>query len=164
MSYYDESYPFYYKKNNNYIAKSFRQINETLDLTEKEIKILSFFSILRIIDIILTYIYFQRRNAYYTMRFIDFIFLLISFIVSSCVYLNKDNVKQRATMLSIFFNFTFLCYDTICCMFYAIFRPGKIILLISLIVNEIYLIRVVILMYKIIQKFLKVLKSRKKNK
>ena len=162
MSYSDESDPFYYKKSNNYFAKSFRQINETLDLSEKEIKELLFFAILRIIDIILTYIYFQRKNAYYIMRFINFVFLFISFIFSSAVYLNKDKVKQRATMLSIFFIFTFLCFDVVCCLFFFIFKVKRIIVLISLIINEFYLIKVTMLVYKIIERFLKVLKKRKK--
>ena len=162
MSYSEEINPFYYKKSNNYIAKSFRQINEILDLTEKEIKELLFFAILRIIDIILTYIYFQRKNAYYIMRFINFVFLFISFIFSSAVYLNKDKVKQRATMLSIFFSFTFLCFDVVCCLFFFIFKVKRIILLISLIINELYLIKVTMLVYKIIERFLKVLKKRKK--
>ena len=162
MSYSDELDPFYYKKSNNYFAKSFRQINETLDLTEKEIKELLFFAIIRVTDIILTYIYFQRKNAYYIMRFINFIFLFITFIFSSAVYLNKDKVKQRATMLSIFFSFTFLCFDIVCCLFFFLFKVKKIVLLISLIVNELYLIKITILVYKIIERFLKVLKKRKK--
>ena len=45
MIYQDETYPFAYKKSNNYFAKTFREINETLELSKKEIQILIIFGI-----------------------------------------------------------------------------------------------------------------------
>ena len=161
MSYQDETNPFTYKKSNNYIAKTFRQINETLDLTENEIKILIIFAILRIIDLIFTYIFFNKDNAYHSIRFIDYIILMVSFIFSLSVYNNKENVKQRATMLTIFFNITFLCFDIICFILYFVFKVNNLFIFLTLIINEIYLIKIVTLMYKITLKFLKVLKNRK---
>ena len=162
MNYNDETYPFAYKKSNNYFAKTFREINETLELTDKEIKTLIIFALLRIIDLFLTYIFFNRENAYYPLKFIDCFLLVISFIFSSSVYHNKDNVKQRATMLSIFFNFTFLIFDVISFVLYFAFNVKNIFILLSIIVNGIWLFKIVTLIYKITLKFLKVLKHRKK--
>ena len=65
MIYQDETYPFAYKKSNNYFAKTFREINETLELSEKDIKNLIIFGILRIIDLIITYIFFNKENEYF---------------------------------------------------------------------------------------------------
>ena len=76
----DEINRFKYSKSNNYFAKTFRQINESLELNEKEIRILSIFAILRIIDLTLTYIFYNKRNAYHLIRFIDYI-LLFSFLI-----------------------------------------------------------------------------------
>ena len=157
----EETSPFLYKKSNNYFAKTFRHINETLELTEKEIKILLFFAILRIIDLLVTFIFFNQENAYYSIRFFDYVILIVSFIFSSSVYNNKDNVKQRATMLTIFFNITFLCFDIICFVSYFLFEVKNLFILLTLVVNELYLIKISLLMYKITLKFLKALKNRK---
>ena len=162
MSNTDEINPFTYKKSNNYFAKTFRQINETLELNEKEIKTLIIFAILRIIDLILIYLFFNKKKPYYAAKFIDYFVLILSFSFSSSVYHNKENVKQRSAMLTIFFNFVFLCFDIMSFIFYFVFKTNNIILLISLIINEIWLIKTVILMYKITLKFLRVLKLRKK--
>ena len=158
----EETYPFAYKKSNNYFAKTFREINETLELSEKEIKDLLIFAILRIIDLILNYFYFNQDNAYFVIKFIEYIILVVSFIFSASVYHNKDNVKQRATMLSIFFNFTFLVFDILSFILFFTFEVKNWILLLSTIVNEIWLVKIVMLIYKITLKFLKVLKNRKK--
>ena len=163
MSINDETNPFTYKKSNNYIAKTFRQINEVLDLTEEETKTLIIFGILRMIDLILTYIFFNKNNAYFAIKFIDYFILILSFIFSSSVYKNKENVKQRATMLSIFFNFAFLCFDVISFILYFVFKVSNWFLLLSLVVNEIWLVNIVILMSKITLKFMKVLRERKKS-
>ena len=161
MSINDETNPFTYKKSNNYIAKTFRQINEVLDLTEQEIKTLIIFGILRMIDLILTYIFFNKNNAYYAIKFIDYFILILSFIFSSSVYRNKENVKQRAAMLSIFFNFAFLCFDVISFILYFVFKVNNLLLFLSFIVNGIWLVKTVVLMSKITLKFMKVLKERK---
>ena len=158
----DETYPFAYKKSNNYFAKTFREINETLELSEKEIKYLMIFAILRIIDLIFNYFYFNQDNAYFALKFVEYIILVVSFIFSSSVYHNKDNVKQRATMLSIFFNFTFLVFNIISFILFFAFEVKNWILLLSTIINEIWLVKIVMLIYKITLKFLKVLKQRKK--
>ena len=162
MSKEDETYPFAYKMSSNYFAKTFRKINETLELNEKEIKTLIIFAILRIIDLMLVYFCFDQKNAYYPVKFIESFILVVSFIFSASVYHNKDNVKQRATMLSIFFNFTFLIFDIISFALYFVFKVKNIIIFLSMIVNEVWLIKIVILMYKITLKFVKVLKNRKK--
>ena len=158
----EETYPFAYKKSNNYFAKTFREINETLELSEKEIKYLMIFAILRIIDLILNYFYFNQENAYFLIKFAEYIILVVSFIFSSSVYHNKDNVKQRATMLSIFFNFTFLVFDIISFILFFAFEVKNWILLFSTIINEIWQVKIIILIYKITLKFLRVLKHRKK--
>ena len=163
MIYQDETYPFAYKKSNNYFAKTFREINETLELSEKDIKNLIIFGILRIIDLIITYIFFNKENAYFAIKIFDYFILLISFILSASVYHNKDNVKQRATMLSIFFNITFCIFDILSFILFFIFEVKNLFLLLSLIINGIWLIKTIILIYKITLKFLKVLKTRKKS-
>ena len=70
----EETTPFTYSKSTNYFAKKFRQINESLELNEKEIRILSIFAILRIIDLSLTYIFYNKRNAYHLIRFMNYAF------------------------------------------------------------------------------------------
>ena len=87
-----ETNPFTYKKQNNYFARTFRQINESIELTEKEIRTLAIFAILRIIDLLLTYIFYNKRNAYHLIRFIDYVVLFSSFIVTSAVFINKDHI------------------------------------------------------------------------
>ena len=163
MIYQDETYPFAYKKSNNYFAKTFREINETLELSKKEIQILIIFGILRLIDLIITYIFFNKKNVYFALKFFDFFFLIISFIFSASVYHNKENVKQRATMLTIFFNVSFCVFDILSFILFFVFKVKNIILLLSLIANGIWLIKTIILIYKITLKFLKVLKTRKKT-
>ena len=163
MLYQDEATPFAYKKSNNYFAKTFREINKTLELTEKEIRILIIFAILRIFDLLLNFIFLDKENSYYPIKILNCIILLISFIFSSAVYHNKDNVKQRSTMLTILFNFAFLLFDIISFILYFIFEVKNYILLFSLIINEIWLVKTTILIFKITVKFLKAIKNRKKK-
>ena len=163
MLYQDEKTPFSYKKSNNIFAKTFREINETLELTEKEIRILIIFAVLRIIDLFMTLIFLDKENPYFPIRIIDCIFLIVSFIFSVDVYHNKDNVKQKATMLTIFFNFAFLVFDIISLILFFVLGVKNFLLLLSLIINEIWLIKTVILTYKITLKFLKAIRDRKKK-
>ena len=163
MLYQDEKTPFAYKKSNNIFAKTFREINETLELTEKEIRILIIFAVLRIIDLFMTLIFLDKENPYFPIKIIDCIFLIVSFIFSVDVYHNKDNVKQKATMLTIFFNFAFLVFDIISLILFFVLGVKNFLLLLSLIINEIWLIKTVILTYKITLKFLKAIRDRKKK-
>ena len=163
MLYQDEKTPFSYKKSNNIFAKTFREINETLELTEKEIRILIIFAVLRIIDLFMTLIFLDKENPYFPIKIIDCIFLIVSFIFSVDVYHNKDNVKQKATMLTIFFNFAFLVFDIISLILFFVLGVKNFLLLLSLIINEIWLIKTVILTYKITLKFLKAIRDRKKK-
>ena len=160
MNDFSETSPFTYKKSNNYFAKKFRQINETLELTEDEVNILIIFATLRIIDLILIFIFFDKENAYHYIKLVDYFILLISFLISYSVYLNKNNVKQRAVMLSIFFNFSFVCFDITSLIFFFMFKAGNLILLCSLLINIIWLVKTVFLIFKMTMKFLKVLKNR----
>ena len=157
-----ETNPFTYTKQNNYFARTFRQINEIIDLSEKEIRTLAIFAILRIIDLLLTYIFYNKRNAYHLIRFIDYIVLFSSFIVTAAVFVNKENVKQRSAMLSVFFNFVFICFDITSFIFYFIFEVNTLIILISLIVNEIWMLYTSLLLIKISSKMLKIVKYNKK--
>ena len=61
-SYNDETNPFTYSKSQNYFAKTFRQINEVLELSDKDIRLLLIFAILRIADLALTYILYNKRK------------------------------------------------------------------------------------------------------
>ena len=159
----EETQPFAYSKSNNYFARTFRQINESLDLNEKEIRILSIFAILRIIDLALTYIFYNKKNAYHLIRFFDYITLFSSFIITSLIFINKDTVKQRAIMSCILFNFIFICFDITSFIFYFLFEVKTIIILISLILNEIWLIITSLLLCKIISKLMKILTSNQKT-
>ena len=157
-----ETNPFTYKKQNNYFARTFRQINESIELTEKEIRTLAIFAILRIIDLLLTYIFYNKRNAYHLIRFIDYVVLFSSFIVTSAVFVNKDHIKQRSAMLSVFFNFVFICFDITSFIFYFIFEVNTLIILISLIVNQVWTFYTSLLLIKISSKMLKMVKNNKK--
>ena len=157
-----EAPPFAYTKSTNYFARTFRQINESLDLNEKEIRILAIFTTLRIIDLALTYIFYSKRNAYHLIRFLDYIALFSSFIITSLTFINKDTVKQRAIMSCILFNFVFICFDIMSFIFYFLFEVKTLIILISLIVNEIWLIITSLLVCKIISKLMKILKKNQK--
>ena len=157
-----ETNPFAYSKSNNYFAKTFRQINESIELTEKDIKTLSIFAILRIIDLSLTYIFYNKWNAYHLIRFIDYIALFSSFIVTSAIFLHKENIKQRSAMLGIFFNFVFICFDITSFIFYFVFEVKTVILLISLIVNEIWMLYTCLLLIKIFAALVKIAKNNKK--
>ena len=163
MSKYDETTPFAYSRSNNYIAKTLRKVNESLDLDEKEIRTLSIFTILRVIDLALNYIFYNKKNAYHLVRFLDYITLFASFIITLCVIMNKNNVKQRSIMLCIFFNLVFICFDLMTFIFYFVLEVNSYLLLISLIINEIWLINTSILLYKIINKLLKIAKNSIKN-
>ena len=158
-----ETSPLTYKKSQNYFSRTFRQINESLELNEKEIRTLSIFAILRIIDLSLTYIFYNKRNAYHLIRFIDYIVLFSSFIVTSFNFINKDKIKQRAVMASIFFNFVFIIFDIMSFIFYFALEVKTTIILISLILNEIWLIVTSILLIKIIRKLMNIVRINKKN-
>ena len=157
-----ETSPFTYSKNNNYFSKTFRQINESLELSEKDIKTLSIFAVLRVIDLLLTYIFYNKWNAYHLIRFIDYIALFSSFIVTSEIFKNKENVKQRSAMLCIFFNFIFISFDITSFIFYFAFKVKTVILLISLIVNEIWMLYTCQLLIKISTALIKIVKNNKK--
>ena len=159
----EEIQPFAYSKSNNYFARTFRQINESLDLNEKEIRILAIFTTLRIIDLALTYIFYSKRNAYHLIRFLDYITLFSSFIITSLTFINKDTVRQRAIMACILFNFVFICFDLMSFIFYFAFDVKTIILLISLIINEIWLVITSLVLCKIISKLMKILKNNQKT-
>ena len=159
-----ETSPFTYSKNTNYFAKTFRQINECLELTEKEVRILVIFVILRIADLALTYIFYNKRNAYHLIRFMNYFALFLSFIVTSLIFINKDSVKQRAVMSSILFNFVFIIFDIMSFIFYFAFEVDTMIILISLILNEIWLVITLVVLFKIISKIRKILKNNKNTR
>ena len=159
----EETTPFTYSKNKNVFARTFRQINESLELTDKDIKILAVFVILRAVDITLTYIFYNKRNAYHLIRFIDYVLLLSSFIITSLIVLNKEKANHRAVMLSIFFNFVFISFDLMSFIFYFTFEVQTLIILISLILNEIWMIVTSVLLCKIIYKIIKIVRNNKKN-
>ena len=158
----EETSPLTYSKSTNYFARTFRQINESLELNEKEIRVLSIFAILRIVDLSLTYIFYNKRNAYHLIRFIDYIVLFSSFIITSFNFINRDKVKQRAVMSTIFFNFVFIIFDIMSFIFYFVLEVKTTIILISLILNEIWLLITSLLLFKIASKLLKILKNNKK--
>ena len=162
-SYNDETNPFTYSKSQNYFAKTLRQINESLELTDKDIRILSVFLVLRIVDLALTYILYSKRNAYHLIRFIDYILLFISAIVTALLFVKKDRLKYRDTVLSIFFMVVFITFDILSFVFYFLLKVRKIIILISLIANEIWMIFTSILLLKIAAKLMKILKNQKKG-
>ena len=159
----EETQPFAYSKSTNYFARTFRQINESLDLNEKEIRILAIFTALRIIDLALTYIFYSKRNAYHLIRFLDYITLFSSFIIASLTFINKDTVRQRGIMSCILFNFVFICFDIMSFIFYFVFDVKTLILLISLIINEIWLLITSLVLYKVISKLIKILKYNQKT-
>ena len=159
----DEINPFKYSKSNNYFAKTFRQINESLELNEKETRILAIFAILRIIDLTLTFIFYNKRNAYHLIRFIDYIVLFISFILTSLIFINKDSIKQRAVMSSIFFNVVFICFDIMSFILYFALEVNTTIILISLIINEVWLVITSLLLFKIFKNLMKIISKNKKS-
>ena len=158
----EETSPFAYTKHTNYFARTFRQINESLELNEKEIRILSIFAILRVVDLALTYIFYKKSNAYHLIRFIDYIALLSSFIITCLTFVNKEKVKLRAVMSCVFFNFVFISFDFMSFIFYFVFEVDTIIILISLIMNEIWLVVTSLLLCKIISKLMKIARNNKK--
>ena len=162
-SYNEETNPFTYSKSQNYFARTLRQINESLELTDKDIRILSIFLILRIVDLAFTYILYSKRNAYHLIRFIDYIILFISAIVTALLFVKKDRLKYRDTVLSIFFMVVFITFDILSFVFYFLLKVKKIIILISLIANEIWMIFTSIILLKIATKLMKILKNQKKG-
>ena len=158
----EEAQPFAYSKSTNYFARTFRQINESLELNEKEIRILAIFTSLRIIDLALTYIFYNKRNAYHLIRFLDYMALFASFIITSLIFIKKDTVKQRAIMSCILFNFVFICFDITSFIFYFVLEVNTLIILISLILNEIWLMITSLLLCKIISKLMKILRNNQK--
>ena len=158
----EETSPFAYTKHTNYFARTFRQINESLELNEKEIRILSIFAILRVADLALTYIFYKKSNAYHLIRFIDYIALLSSFIITCLTFVNKEKVKLRAVMSCVFFNFVFISFDFMSFIFYFLFEVNTIIILLSLVANEVWMIITSFLLCKIISKLIKIAKNNKK--
>ena len=163
MSSHEETNPFTYSRHTNYFTRTLKQINESLELNHKEIRILSIFAILRIVDLLLTYIFYNKRNAYHLIRLIDYIVLFSSFIITSLAFVNKEKVKQRAVMSSILFHFIFIIFDLMSFIFYFLLEVDTIIILISLIANEVWLIITSFLLCKIISKLMKIIKSNKKK-
>ena len=161
--YNEETNPFNYSKSQNYFAKTLRQINESLQLNDKDIRTLSIFLILRIADLALTYIFYSKRNAYHLIRFIDYILLFISAIVTALLFVKKEKLKYRDVLLSIFLMVVFITFDILSFLFYFLLRVKKIFILISLIVNEVWLIFTSILLLKISAKLMKILKNQKKG-
>ena len=162
-SYNDETNPFTYSKSQNYFARTLRQINESLELNEKDIRTLSIFLILRIADIVLTYIFYNKRNAYHIIRFIDYILLLVSALVTALLFIKKDRLKYRDAVLSIFFMAVFITFDILSLALYFLLHVKKILILTSLIINEIWLVITSILFWKIIGKLMKILKSQRRG-
>ena len=161
--YNEETNPFTYSKSQNYFAKTLRQINESLQLNDKDIRTLSIFLILRIADLALTYIFYSKRNAYHLIRFIDYILLFISAIVTALLFVKKEKLKYRDVLLSIFLMVVFITFDILSFLFYFLLRVKKIFILISLIINEVWLIFTSILLLKISAKLMKILKNQKKG-
>ena len=161
--YNEETNPFTYSKSQNYFAKTLRQINESLELNDKDIRTLSIFLILRIADLALTYIFYSKRNACRLIRFIDYILLFISAIVTALLFVKKEKLKYRDVLLSIFLMVVFITFDILSFLFYFLLRVKKIFILISLIVNEVWLIFTSILLLKISAKLMKILKNQKKG-
>ena len=162
-SYNDETNPFTYSKSQNYFARTLRQINESLELNDRDIRILSIFLILRIADLALTYILYNKKNAYHLIRFIDYILLFISAIITSLLFIKKEKLKYRDAVLSIFFMVVFITFDILSFVFYFLLNVNKIFILISLIVNEIWLVITSLLLFKISTKLIKILKNQKKG-
>ena len=161
--YNEETNPFTYSKSQNYFAKTLRQINESLQLNDKDIRTLSIFLILRIADLALTYIFYSKRNAYHLIRFIDYILLFISAIVTALLFIKKEKLKYKDVVLSIFLMVVFITFDILSFLFYFLLSVKKIFILISLIVNEVWLIFKSILLLKISAKLMKILKNQKKG-
>ena len=161
--YNDETNPFTYSKNQNYFAKTLRQINESLELNEKDIRTLSIFLILRIADLALTYIFYSKRNAYHLIRFIDYILLFISAIVTALLFVKKEKLKYRDVVLSIFFMVVFITFDILSFLFYFLLKVRKNFILISLIVNELWMVFTSALLFKISTKLMAILKNQKKG-
>ena len=66
-------------------------------------------------------------------------------------------------MSSIFFYFVFICFDLMSFIFYFIFNVQTLVILISLILNEIWMIVTSILLCKIISKLIKIVKNNKNS-
>ena len=162
-SYNDETNPFTYNKSQNYFARTLRQINESLELNDRDIRILSIFLILRIADLALTYILYNKKNAYHLIRFIDYILLFVSAIITGLLFIKKERLKYRDTVLSIFFMVVFITFDILSFVFYFLLKVNKIFILISLIINEGWLVITSILLLKISTKLMKILKNQKKG-
>ena len=160
---YDETNPFTYSKSQNYFARTLRQINEIIELSDKDIRLLSIFTILRIVDLALTYIMYNKRNAYHLIRFIDYFLLFISAFITSLLFIKREKIKYRDAVLSIFFLVVFITFDILSFIFYFVLKVRKTIILISLIVNEVYMLFTSFVFLKIVTRLMKVLKNRKNN-
>ena len=162
-SYNEETNPFTYSKSQNYFARTLRQINESLELNDKDIRVLSIFLILRIADLALTFILYSKRNAYRLIRFIDYILLFISAFVTALLFIKKEKLKYRDAVLSVFFMVVFITFDVMSFVLYFLLKVKKVFILISLIVNELWLVATSLLLLKITSKLIKILKSQKKG-
>ena len=162
-SYNEETNPFTYSKSQNYFARTLRQINESLELNDKDIRVLSIFLILRIADLALTFILYSKRNAYHLIRFIDYILLFISAFVTALLFIKKEKLKYRDAVLSVFFMVVFITFDVMSFVLYFLLKVKKVFILISLIVNELWLVATSLLLLKITSKLIKILKSQKKG-
>ena len=163
-SYNEETNPFTYSKSQNYFARTLRQINESLELNDKDIRVLSIFLILRIADLALTFILYSKRNAYHLIRFIDYILLFISAFVTALLFIKKEKLKYRDAVLSVFFMVVFITFDVMSFVLYFLLKVKKVFILISLIVNELWLVATSLLLLKITSKLIKILKSQKKRR
>ena len=155
-SYNEETNPFTYSKSQNYFARTLRQINESLELNDKDIRVLSIFLILRIADLALTFILYSKRNAYHLIRFIDYILLFISAFVTALLFIKKEKLKYRDAVLSVFFMVVFITFDVMSFVLYFLLKVKKVFILISLIVNELWLVATSLLLLKITSKLIKI--------
>ena len=154
-SYNEETNPFTYSKSQNYFARTLRQINESLELNDKDIRVLSIFLILRIADLALTFILYSKRNAYHLIRFIDYILLFISAFVTALLFIKKEKLKYRDAVLSVFFMVVFITFDVMSFVLYFLLKVKKVFILISLIVNELWLVATSLLLLKITSKLIR---------
>ena len=65
-------------------------------------------------------------------------------------------------MSCVFFNFVFISFDFMSFIFYFVFEVDTIIILISLIMNEIWLLVTSLLLCKMISKLMKIARNNKK--
>lgn len=159
----EETNPFYYKKGYQFIPKTILDLNQVFQLSPRETQCLLIFIALRIMELTLIYIYYTTStSAFHIIRLIDYGAMLISIIVFLTTLNKNITVKQRTIVLCIFFYFVFFCLDIASfCVYFAIDIDNKMILF-SLIINEVWLMVVSFLMFKMFYKFIKQNKNKKK--